>query len=238
MRPLRKIGNSKDPSMTSARHQPPRKNRGIRWMIVVFILLALAAVVFVWSRREGVSGSPTGSITAPGRDGTGSRPTGKAGTVAQTDLAATENVAAAASAVDAVPDVGELIADTSLSDPELVRRLSVIVLDEKSPGETRSEALAHLLNLTTEEDESILFTLAGSPRLNESLGDDLFRDALNRPLATQAELALVLLGRREPALQKEAQEHLVFLLDEDLGGNPKAWRKAVDAAKQKWSNAP
>jgi predicted nucleic acid-binding protein len=53
---------------------------------------------------------------------------------------------------------------------------------------------------------------------------------------TQAELALVLLGRREPALQKEAREHLVFLLDEDLGANPKAWRKAVDTAKQKWNN--
>jgi hypothetical protein len=133
-------------------------------------------------------------------------------------------------------DVGALIGNTALSDQELVKRLSAIVLNGSSPAESRSEALAHLLNLTTEEDERILFSLAGSSKLNESLGDDLFRDALNRPLATQAELALVLLGRREPALQKEAREHLVFLLDEDLGANPKAWRKAVDAAKQKWSN--
>ncbi|EIP97260.1 hypothetical protein OpiT1DRAFT_01693 [Opitutaceae bacterium TAV1] len=219
--------------------QPPRKNRGICWTIVLLILVALGAIVFVRFGRQEPSGVPTGSGGAASRDGSATQPTGKSGVVAAGTTAAGGTTPAITPATEeGSVDVGELIADTSLSDPELVRRLSVIVLDEKSPGETRSEALAHLLNLTTEEDESILFTLAGSPGLNESLGDDLFRDALNRPLATQAELSLVLLGRREPALRKEAQEHLVFLLDEDLGGNPKAWRKAVDAAKQKWSNAP
>lgn len=133
-------------------------------------------------------------------------------------------------------DVGGLVGNTALSDAELVRRLSVVILNESTPASSRSEALAHLLNLTTEEDESVLFTLAGSPKLNEDLGDDLFKDALNRSLATQADLCLVFLGRKEEALRKEAQEHLTFLLDQDLGDKPDAWRAAVNTAKQRWSS--
>ncbi len=139
---------------------------------------------------------------------------------------------------DDAPDpdnIGALIGNTALNDAELVRRLSVVILNESSPATSRSEALTHLLNLTTEEDESILFTLASSPKLSEDLGDDLFKDSLNRPLSTQAELSLVFLTRKEESLRKEAREHLVFLLDQDLGDKPEDWRGAVNTAKQRWA---
>ncbi|WP_043583799.1 hypothetical protein [Geminisphaera colitermitum] len=204
----------------------PQKSRSRRGIIFSFIIVlgALLVVFYLKSPSRDSASDHQNKEEVPMTQDRGGRQGTRTTAITDADQSADAD------------DVGGLVGNTALSDAELVRRLSVVILNESTPASSRSEALAHLLNLTTEEDESVLFTLAGSPKLNEDLGDDLFKDALNRSLATQADLCLVFLGRKEEALRKEAQEHLTFLLDQDLGDKPDAWRAAVNTAKQRWSS--
>lgn len=204
-------------------HQLPQFRKTLVFLI---LLLGVMGVVF-WLAIKPKHDPAEGELTVAGSQKEESR--------ANTKVPATFDSEQTGDA-DA-DDVGTLVGNTALSDAELVRRLSVIVLNRSTSEKTRSEALAHLLNLTTEEDESVLFVLARSSNLNEDLGDDLFKDALNRSLSTQADLSLIFLERKEETLRKEAHEHLVFLLDQDLGDKASAWRSAVDAAKVRWKSA-
>lgn len=126
---------------------------------------------------------------------------------------------------------GDLLADSSLSAQGLLNALAGIVKDDKRTMEDRTEALAHLLNLSVEDPSPTLLPLLEDPHLPASLALRIFQDALNAPLSWQATACLAILGRtKDKSLRDEVQTHLGFLTGQDHGNNLAEWTKAVAAA--------
>lgn len=119
----------------------------------------------------------------------------------------------------------------------IAKKLSTIVTDPKQPMEERQEALGHALNLSAGNEAEVLMPLVKDPTLPDELTGTVLDEALNRPLAFQADLYLAALPvHKSPEMQTKIREHLAFLTDgEDLGADPKAWEGAVKAARQQWA---
>jgi hypothetical protein len=113
--------------------------------------------------------------------------------------------------------------------------LRSLVQDSTVKLEERAEALAHLLNLSVENETTLLLPLIQSPRLPEAFATTILNDSLNRPLKWQADVCLAIMTKQTgKALQTEAREHLAFLTDEDHGDDLKAWIIAARKAQTKW----
>lgn len=136
------------------------------------------------------------------------------------------------------PAIADLLTDGSLKDAEVRSGLTKISLDNTRKVEDRNEAVSHLLNLTTEEDEAELLVLVRDPLLSNELARRVFEDAFNRPHSFQADLCLALMNRKDAeSLAIAAREHLLFLLGPavDAASNAVALKAAVDAAKKRWA---
>lgn len=143
----------------------------------------------------------------------------------------------------AVPQVPQplLTAGDILAEPDddyvrVAKKLSALVLDPRASMEEREEALAHALNLSAGSEAEVLTPLVTNPALPDSLTETILGEALNRPLAYQADLYLAALAvRKSPEMQTLIREHLAFLTGgEDLGSDPKAWAEAIKTAKKEW----
>ncbi len=133
---------------------------------------------------------------------------------------------------------GDLLADQSLSERELVAGLTRIVAASSRKAEDRDEALSHLLNLTVEDGEPVLMELARDRSLSPALADRLFTDAFNRPLSWQVDLGLVLLERKDmETMHAAVREHVVFLVGPDVAADSDltTLKRAGEAAKKNWA---
>lgn len=131
-----------------------------------------------------------------------------------------------------------LLSNESLAGPELLAGLAKIVLTPARKAEERNEALSHLLNLTDEDNQSVLLKIARDPSLDAPLARRLFEDAFNRSHSWQVDLGLELLGRQDlEPLHTAVREHLVFLVGPDVATNSDlaTLKQAGAAAKKRWS---
>ena len=156
-----------------------------------------------------------------------------------------EAASAAQSAGEAgadAPAVTLITAADVLAEPgddyvAIAKKLSLIVTDAKQPMEERAEALAHALNLSAGNEAEVLMPLVKNPQLPDELTGTILDEALNRPLAFQADLYMAALPVHKSAeMQTKIREHLAFLTNgDDLGADPKAWEAAVTAARKEWA---
>ena len=131
-----------------------------------------------------------------------------------------------------------LLSNEALNERDLLLGLTKIVLSPARKIEERSEALSHLLNLTDEDHETMLLTLAHDPSLQTSLGRRLFEDAFNRSLSWQVDLGLALLERKDmETLHVAVREHLLFLLGPDVAADSdlSTLKQTGIAAKKRWA---
>ena len=136
-----------------------------------------------------------------------------------------------------------LTVDAILTNPALdtiaaARALGTLVQDPTLRSAARAEALAHMLNLSVNHETELLLPLLKSSKLPDSLASTILTDALNRPLAWQAEACLAVVARQAgKALQTQARDHLIFLTNEDHGDDVNAWTLTVRNARTKWEAA-
>jgi hypothetical protein len=137
---------------------------------------------------------------------------------------------------NAVPTAGDILAEPGDDYVKIAKKLGALALDARAPMENRHEALAHALNLSVGNEAEVLTPLVKDPRLPDELAEDILNEALNRPLAYQADLYLEALSTRTtPELLTRIREHLAFLTDgPDLGPAPAAWKDALAKAKAGW----
>lgn len=135
-----------------------------------------------------------------------------------------------------LPSVGDILAEPDEDYVRVAKKLSAIVLNPNAPIAEREEALAHALNLSAGNEAEVLTPLVKDKNLPDSLAETVLSEALNRPLAYQADLYLVALAaRKSPEMQKTIREHLAFLTGgDDKGENPADWTEAIKAAKASW----
>ena len=134
------------------------------------------------------------------------------------------------------PTVGDILAEPDDDFVRVAKKLSALALDPRLPMPEREEALAHALNLSAGNEAEVLTPLIKHPDLPDSLAETILSEALNRPLAFQADLYLTALATRQsPALQKTIRDHLAFLTDgTDRGSRPADWQEAIKTAKASW----
>lgn len=176
------------------------------------------------SRKSAPAGSP---VSAPGELPTGELP-------GSPPSLSTEPAQAEASAR---PTVGDILAAPDEDYVRVAKKLTAITLDPRAPMDEREEALAHALNLSAGNEAEVLTPLVKDANLPDSLADTILAEALNRPLAYQADLYLAALtARKSPEMQTKIREHLAFLIGgEDKGPNPADWAEAIKTAKASWA---
>ena len=136
------------------------------------------------------------------------------------------------------PTVDSILADQSLDNLGAARALSALVADTTLSLNDRAEALAHLLNLSVGNENTLLLPLLKSPNLPDSLGSTILTDALNSPITWQADACLAVAARKTgKELHTQAIDHLAFLTGEDHGDDVNAWTLAVRTARKKWETA-
>jgi len=146
--------------------------------------------------------------------------------------------AIAVSPRESLPAIDAILRDTSLDNIASARALGALVQDATLSQEARAEALAHMLNLSVNNEAALLLPLLKSPDLPDSLATTILTDALNRPLVWQADACLAIMARKTGKdLHTQASEHLAFLTDEDHGDDVNAWTLAVRTARAKWEAA-
>ena len=138
--------------------------------------------------------------------------------------------------VPATPTTGDILAEPDEDLVRVAKKLSALVRNEKAPMSDREEALTHALNLSAGNEAEVLTPLVTDPALPDPFAETILSEALNRPLAYQADLYLAALAvRKTPEIQTLIREHLAFLTGgEDLGADPKAWTVAIANAKKDW----
>lgn len=134
------------------------------------------------------------------------------------------------------PTVGDILAEPDDDYVRVAKKLLALTLDARVPMPEREEALAHALNLSAGNEAEVLAPLIKNPDLPDAFAETILSEALNRPLAYQADLYLAALAaRKSPELQKTIREHLAFLTGgDDRGSNPADWQAAIKAAKASW----
>ncbi len=136
-----------------------------------------------------------------------------------------------------VPTVGEILETETEDYVGLANRLGTLVRDARLPMEERAEALAHAMNLSAGNEAAVLTPMVKDPAVPDELAEAILDEALNRPLAYQADLYLEALKDRTSAgMQTKIREHLAFLTGgEDLGPDPQKWTSSLAAAKNQWA---
>ncbi len=130
----------------------------------------------------------------------------------------------------------DILSDPKLDDKGVRAGLAAITLDTDRSLTERTQAMSHLLNLSAEEPAATLLPLVTDARLPDSLCNQVLDDALNAPLAWQADVSLAVLTHRQSKdLQAKAHEHLTFLIGTDYGNTPAEWTKAIATPKQTWA---
>lgn len=135
------------------------------------------------------------------------------------------------------PTVGDILSEPDENYVRVAKKLAAIALNPRAPMVEREEALAHTLNLSAGNEQEVLTPLIKDPNLPDELADTILAEALNRPLAYQADLYLTALAERKNSeLQTKIREHLAFLTGgEDKGPNPADWAEPIKAAKAEWA---
>jgi hypothetical protein len=135
------------------------------------------------------------------------------------------------------PTVGDILSEPDDNYVRVAKKLAAITLNPRAPMVEREEALAHALNLSAGNEQEVLTPLIKDPNLPDELADTILAEALNRPLAYQADLYLIALAeRKSPELQTKIREHLAFLTGgEDKGANPADWAEPIKAARAEWA---
>jgi hypothetical protein len=132
--------------------------------------------------------------------------------------------------------IGRLLADASLDNQNVMTGLTKMTLAADLPLAERTEAMAHLLNLSVEDPSPILLPLVGDTRLPDALCTQILDDALNGSLAWQADSNFAALSHRNGLeIRAKAHDHLVFLVGADHGDNLLEWRTAIALTKEKWA---
>ncbi len=99
--------------------------------------------------------------------------------------------------------VGNILTEPDDDFVRVAKKLSELVLDTRAPMAEREEALAHALNLSAGNETEVLTPLLKHPNLPDSFAETILSEALNRELASQADLYLAALAtRKTPELQK------------------------------------
>lgn len=142
----------------------------------------------------------------------------------------------AAVEANGIPTAGDILAEPDDDYPRVARKLLALAMNSRAPMEEREEALAHALNLSAGNEEELLTPAIKNPDLPDAFAETILAEALNRPLAYQADLYLAALAaRKTPELQATIREHLAFLTGgEDRGPNPADWQEDIKAAKASW----
>lgn len=146
--------------------------------------------------------------------------------------------AAIAEAGDPLPDYLEALADTTLTDTEVIARLRDSIVSPALGQAEKVEILTHLQNLTVSDPSKHLGPLAKNPVLSPDLLIEMIDESLNRDFAWQAELAIsVLESRREAELREAAKRNLAFLAGEEHDDDIAAWKAAIRRASADWPTA-
>lgn len=203
--------------------------------VLVALLAALGGVFWLLNRHQPPAGKTTVTANAP------------APAIAPATAPITKSTAVLAPASPTSPihveasdssSIGSLLADRSLDNKAVMAGLAQITLDSGRNLAERTEAMAHLLNLSVEDPAATLLPLVNNPRLPDSLCNQILDDALNDPFPWQADAYFAALTHRTgKEIQAKAREHLTFLVGTDYGDNLAEWSKAVSIAKEKWDQA-
>ncbi len=210
--------------------------------------LALLVGCYVWfeaSTRPHAAPKPDAGVAAVGQIPAGdgspvSVPEMGVVTVSEGELAEAAPSAAgdgqAAAAASHGPTVGDILAEPDEDYVRVAKKLASIALNPRAPMVEREEALAHTINLSAGNEAEVLTPMVKDPNLPDELAETILAEALNRPLAYQADLYLVALAeRKDPELQTKIREHLAFLTGgDDKGANPADWIEPLKAAKAEW----
>jgi hypothetical protein len=136
------------------------------------------------------------------------------------------------------PTASDILSEPDEDHLRVAKKLAGLVRDPRAPLTERREALDHALNLSANNEAEVLTPLVTDPKVPDEFTETILSEALNRPLADQADLYLAALPVRKSAeMQKLIRDHLVFLTDSatDLGPDPAVWRPLLEAAKKKWA---
>ena len=138
----------------------------------------------------------------------------------------------------AAPLIDSILKDQSLDNLGAARALAELVQNPSLSLDGRSEALAHLLNLSVGNETTLLLPLLKSQDLPDPLASTILSDSLNSPLTWQADACLAVMARKAgKELHTQASDHLEFLTGEEHGDDVNAWTIAVRDTRAKWDAA-
>ena len=208
-------------------------NRNSRFLVTTAaVIVLITASWWIWAhtsptRQEQIALDPLSTKTTTGAVSTGLSP-----------LPATNMATPALTSSDetkVTSAINDILTDTSLDTFASARALGALVQDSTLSETDRAEALAHMLNLSVDDETKLLLPLLNSTKLPDALATTILTDSLNRPLGWQADACLAVMARPTgKELHAWAREHLSFLTDEDHGDNVADWMLAVRNARAKW----
>ncbi len=202
-------------------------------------IAVVAAAGFVWyfwpaAPRSQPAPAPRTALHQP--DQTPPKPTVSPSVAVAPNPATTGSLTAPKKETE--PAIDSILRDTSLDNIGAARALGGLVQDSSLSLDARAEALAHMLNLSVNNETSLLLPLVQSRDLPDSLASTILSDALNGPLTWQADACLAVMARTTgKELRTQASEHLVFLTGEDHGDDINGWTLAVRNTRAKWDAA-
>ncbi len=107
--------------------------------------------------------------------------------------------------------------------PAMARDLHDLV--KKLNGEAQVNASRHLVNLTSDEDYSLIAPFLVDQKMNPEVIEVLFSDLMNRDRALQLPLFMNILKNPQHPQNEEVRNVMTILLGEDYGTDYNAWDK-------------
>lgn len=125
------------------------------------------------------------------------------------------------------PEVGALLSDTSLSDPEAGLRFLELAQRQEKENKSGVVALEHAAHLMDDAGYQKLIEWFEVAPPERRLAQVALLDAASRKLSNQCRLRLALLKSPDPTVREEVYDDLRFLLDLEEGATETDIRFAV-----------
>lgn len=202
---------------------PASSSASKKILIAAAVLVAAAALYFGW-QYAGSDGTPVQPVAETRTETRGGEPEIQPLSPGATAPAQDPN--APASQLMTAEEGDELIDEILRSDKEnadVARDLHELV--KRLNGEAQVNASQHLVNMTEDENYSLISGFLTDPKMNPDVLEVLFSDLMNRDRTLQLPLFMNILKNPEHPQNEEVRNVLSVLAGEDYENDYAAWDK-------------